>query len=255
MSAAKTTMTAASIGFALIFGGGVYLYMNMDSIAQKLSEKYASEALGVKVSIGSMKISLQERRITVGHVKIDNPPGYSNSHVVTVGEINVAAGALTKELIELKDVSVKDADIYLEVTPKGTNLSDIRNNLNRDTGENSGAGQQALKVILNKLVMGGTIHPSVAIPGVKVEPFSLPALELSGIGGANGASPGEVMAQVWVPLSRAVLNAANQQGYLQGLNADVLKDVGVGKVEEVKEKINEKINTLDGKIKGIFGQD
>lgn len=253
MAATKTALTAASIGFALIFGGGVYLYMNFNSIAHKLAEKYATQALGVEVSIGLMDVSLQERTITAHNIKIGNPPGYENAHVVTVDQIDIAAGALSRELIELKDVSVKDADVYLEVTPNGTNLSDIRQNLNRDAGEAQSAGTEAVKVILDKLVMNGTIHPSVTIADLEIEAFSLPPLELRNIGGANGASPGEVMAQVWVPLSRQVIRAANEKGYLQGLNADALKEVGVGRVQQIKDKIDDEIDSVTEGVKGLFG--
>lgn len=253
MSAAKVTMSAASLGFALLFGGGLYLYMNMGSIAEKLAEKYASEALGVAVNIGSVDVSLQERRVTVNGIKIDNPSGYTGAHAATVGQVHITAGDLSAELLQFKDVSVNDADIYLEVTPNGTNLSDIRNNLNRNAGKNPSAGEKAVKVILDKLVMNGTIHPSVTIADITVEAFTMPPLTLHNIGGSNGAPVGEAIAQIWVPLSRQVIQAANKQGLLQGLNEDALKEVGVSKVQEIKDKIGTEVEAIGEGLKGLLG--
>lgn len=253
MSAAKVTASVASIGFALIFGGGVYLYMNFNTIAHQLAEKYASQALGVEVSIGLMDVSLQERHITVNNIKIDNPPGYKNAHVATIGKLDITAGRLSRELIEFKNVSVEDADIYLEVKPGSTNMSDIRNNLNRNAGENPSAGEQAVKVILDHMIMNGTIHPSVTIADLNIEAMALPTLELNNIGGANGVSPGEAMAQIWVPLSRQVLRAANQQGYLQGMNEEALKEMGMSRLNEVKDRINEEVDSITNNLKGFLG--
>lgn len=253
MSATKSTMTAASIGFAMLFGGGVYLMMNFGSIAKGLAEDYASRALGVSVTIGAMDVSLQDRYIYVKNIKVDNPSGYKKPHVARIEKISIKAGAMGTELIELQDVDVKNADIYLEVKPDGTNLSDIRNNLNRNAGSEPTQGEKAVKVILDKMVMNGTIHPSVTLLDVAVEPISLPPLTLRNIGGQNGAAPGEVIAQIWVPLSRQVLQAANKQGYLQGVNADALKEVGVGQIQQIKDRVNEEINAIGDGIKGLMG--
>ena len=255
MSVTKVAATVASVGFALIFGGGVYLYMNFNTIAHQLAEKYATQALGVEVRLGLMDIDLQERRVMVHNIEIDNPAGYDNAHVATIDKVDITAGQLSRALVEFKNVSVEGADIYLEVTPNGTNMSDIRNNLNRNAGENPSAGEQAVKIILDHMIMKGTVHPSVTIADLNIEPFTLPALELNNIGGANGASPGEVVSQIWVPLSRQVLRAANEQGYLRNMNEEALKEMGMTRLNEVKSRIEDEVNSITDNMKGFLGQE
>ena len=151
MSATKTVMTGTSLAFALVFGGGVYLYMNLGSIAERYIEQIASETLGVAVTIGKLDISLQDRNATVHNLKIANPPGFKKSHAMEVSKISVDLENVSKELITFKDISVDKTFVYLEVTPNGTNLNTIKKGIK--VSEPQGEPVQQPKVILRRTAL------------------------------------------------------------------------------------------------------
>lgn len=251
----KGALTITSIATAMLFGGGIFLYMNFGSIAKQLTQDYASRTLGVEVSIGRMDISLQNRKIDVGNVKIGNPEAYEGAHSVVVQSISIQAGEIGRELLEFKDVAVQGADIYLEIRPEGTNLSDIRKNLNPRVGDGLSSGEQAIKVILDNLLMSGTVHTDITFLDQEIEPFSLPPIALSGIGrenGASGVAVGDAIAQVWSEISRRTISEANQKGYLAGLPAEVLLDAGMGHIDIVKEKFDSDLNKVKEGLKNLF---
>lgn len=249
MTVTKSALTITSLATAMLFGGGIYLFLNLGSIAQNLAEDYASRTLGVNVTIGRMDVSLQNRTIDVSNLKIDNPEGYSGAHAATVKAVRIQAGALGKELLEFKDVRVEGTDIYLEIKPGATNLTDIRKNLNENVGANPSQGQEAVRVILDKLFMSGVIHPKVTFLERELEPFSLPPIELSGIGrGQNGVLVGDAIAEIWKVVSRESIRAANQQGALAGVDVSVLRDAGMADIQIIKDNIDHQVD----KIKSIF---
>ena len=253
MTLTKSAMTITSLSTALLFGGGLYLFMNFGSIAKQVTESYASKTLGVNVSIGRMAVSFKDRTVDVTNVRVDNPPGYKTPHALTVGAIHIQAGALGSDLLELKDVSVKNADVYLEIKTDGTNLTDIRKNLNENVGSNPSEGEQAIKVILDKLVMEGTIHPSISFLDREIKVFSLPPITVTGIGsGNNGVYAGAAISKIWKVVTEESVKAAQDEGLFEGISSDVLKDAGLNQVEIFKGKLDSEVDNLKDGLKKIF---
>jgi len=253
MAVTKTALTITSLATAMLFGGGIYLFLNLGSIAKNLTEEYATRTLGVDVSIGRMDVSLQNRTIDVSNVKIDNPDGYKAPHAVTVKSIHIQAGSLGSKLLEFQEVSVAGTDVYLEIKPNATNLTDIRKNLNENVGASPSDGEKAVKVILDKLLLNGTIHPDITFLDKKLEPFVMPSIQLSGIGrGENGVLVGNAISQVWKAISRESIRAANKQGVLAGVDVSVLQDAGIGDVTIIKDNINHQVDKITNSIKGML---
>ncbi len=78
MTISKTTLTISSIAMALLFGGGVYLMTNINIIAKNYIEKTATATLGVKVTLGSLMVSLPERTAHAKDLRISNPDGFGS---------------------------------------------------------------------------------------------------------------------------------------------------------------------------------
>lgn len=252
---AKGILTITSLAAALVLGGGALLYLNMGSIAKQLAEDYASRALGVKVEIGGLDISVQESKVGISNLKVANPDGYKKPYVLTVQHVNIVAGNLGRELLEFRDVSVEGADVYLEINVGGTNLGDIRKKLNPAVGAPQSEGEKALKVILDKLLMNGKVHTSIIFLDKEIEPFVLPPVTVSGIGrenGGNGALAGEAVAVIWNELSKTVMSAANQKGYLAGLSPEILRDAGMGHLDIMKDKFEHDTRKIKEGLKSLF---
>jgi len=249
----KGALTIGSLATALLFGGGIFLFMNFGAIAKNLSEEYATRTLGVKVSIGAMDVNLKERRIEAGNVTIANPPGYKNAHAATIQSIRIQAGSLNSELLEFKDVAVNGTDVYLEIKPASTNLTDIRKNLHSNVGAEESAGEKAIRVILDKMVMNGTIHPTVTLLNRDIEPIKLPEIRLEGVGrNENGVLVGQALSQVWKEITDETIASANRNGFLKGFDRDALEEAGVDEVGILKDQIGQEVDKLKDGLKGLL---
>ena len=107
MSVSKPLLTATSIAIAAIFGGGVYFMVNLGSLAEQVTERIASQALGVAVQIEEMDVSLQERSVTVQGITVANPPGFQNNHALSIEKVRVSLEAVSKALITFGESSAK----------------------------------------------------------------------------------------------------------------------------------------------------
>jgi hypothetical protein len=259
MTASKTALTATSLAFAMIFGGGVYLYMNLGSIAQQIAQRLASETLGVTVTMSKLDVSLQERMAVVHNLRIGNPDGYKGKDAMTISKISIALGNVSKELITFKDISVDKTHVYLQVTPQGTNLSTIKNQIKTLPAQAPAADVQPLKVILSRTgLMSAQLHPTVTLLSEEaLAAVTIPDIILTGIGEKeNGILAREAIAQVWNGIMPHVEKAASEAGFYEGLSPDALKDMGVGKIEGLRENFKKDLDEgLGGVLKNPFSGD
>lgn len=254
MGVSKAAVTVTSLAFAVLFGGGVYLLMNMNSIAQHMAERIATDTLGVRVSIGSMDISLQDKSVTVSNVRVGNPAGYSGAHSATIEQIHMKAQTLSQALLRFNDISVTGSEVYLEVKQNGTNLTDIKNRVNSKAAAGDKAAQQIKVIIENMRIERMKVNPSILLIGSqKMEPITVPDIVLTGIGvKENGVLAREAIAQIWTSISKNVSKQANEAGFYEGISPEGFKELGVGRVEEIKENIQRNVNELSKDLKYMF---
>lgn len=278
----KSALTMGSLAFALLFGGGVYLFMNFGNIAKTVTQRIASETLGVPVTIQSINLSLKDKTVSAHGLRIANPQGFKNPHALTVDDISVTLGNADQKLVVFEDISVGGTQVFVEVQEDGTNLHAIQKRMeqrmaaaqetvNAVTGGNSQPAEPAsqdpteqVKVIIKRMGMGETkMHPSTTLVGdLDLGTITVPAITLTGIGEKeNGVLANEAIAQIWEDISSRFNKAAAQNGVLQGLSTDKLKDMGVSQVQGLRGKIENKIDNALGEnanqikdgIRGIFG--
>ncbi len=252
MTVSKSILAVSSIAFVLIFGGGIYILTQINELARPLTEKIASDVLGVNVSIGEMDIRLKERRVYVRNIEIDNPEGFSKPHIMTIDNVAVALSAVAQKSVDIEDVNVQGTDIYLEVTPKGTNLSKLQKNMK--SSEADGPVEEAVKVIIRRFALNNaTVHPSVTLMSTRdVKALELPPILLTDIGTKeNGILAREAVSQVMQPVIKFVAEKAGEAGYYEGLSADKLKEIGMTEFDQIKTQINQEVD----KFKDLFNKD
>lgn len=263
MIAHKTIFSITALATALIFGGGVMLYMNLGDVAKVLAEKKASEVLGVKVTIGKMEIDVPNQRLAIRNLVIANPQGFDAPHALKVGQINMQGISLSKELLALGSIETKDTDIVFEVNPNGTNLQAISDNVknagnkkaapandNAETGEEGGAQkapQQSVKVAIEKLaITQTTLTPAGLLGEAKLDPFTLDQITLNKIGTrSNPVLAREAIAQIWGEVSRKAISAAQRQGLVNKIG----QELGV---ENLDGAVNDAVNKGAEKLRGLF---
>ncbi|MEZ5813992.1 MAG: hypothetical protein R3E13_04620 [Alphaproteobacteria bacterium] len=253
MVGSKSILTVTTLAFALMFGGGVYVLTHMNQLAKPMAERIASDALGVRVSIGAMVISLPEKRVDVHNIKIGNPPGFSKPHALTIESARVGLKSVAEKLIDFEDVQVSGTDVFLEVKPGGTNLHALRNGIKGSEARE--AADEVMKVILRNFTLGNTvIHPSVTLVSDQdMKPIEIAPITLKNVGvKENGVLAREAVAQIMAPLLKTFSRAAGDAGYYQGLSGDVLKDMGMGQFDQIKSQVQDEVDKIGEGLKSLF---
>lgn len=234
----KVIMGAVAL---LVLIGGVFVYLNFADIARRTTEKIASNALGVKVKISSMDISLKEKHVTVHGLKIGNPPGYKKSYAMTSDKIHIGLNTASKELIDFNDINAEGTVVNLEVTPKGTNLTDLKK-LAQAKPQKDSVGSKQIRVIVQNMVIGAsTLNPSVTLLNRDIGSINIPPVKLSGIGKRqNGVLAREAITQIITQYLSVAEKEASRQGYLKGMD---------GQIGEIEKTVDD----VKGSIKSIFG--
>lgn len=233
-------------------GGGVYVFLNLNTLAKPVTERIASETLGVRVSIGSMDIALQDKRVSVSGIKIANPRGFKKPNAVTIDQVSITLASISKELIRFKDISVGGTQAYLEVTEKGTNLQALQKGIKVQPKPE---GKADIKVIIDRLaVRKAKLNPSVTLLAQQdLQSVDVPDVTLRAIGKKeNGVLASEAIAQIAPVLLKSFSKAAGNAGFYQGLSKDTLKELGAAQVKGVTDQISKEIDAVSGKLKGLF---
>ncbi len=253
MVGSKSILTVTTLAFALMFGGGIYVLSKIDTLAKPMAERIASEALGVRVTIGAMVISLPEKRVDVMNIRIANPPGFSKPHAVTIEGAQVALNSVADKLVDLKTISLNGTQVFLEVKEGGTNLHALKKGIK---GADAKAQEEdPLKVIIRRFALNNTkINPSVTlISEQNLEPVTIAPIILKDIGvKENGILAREAVAQIMAPLLQTFGRAAGDAGFYQGLSGEALKEMGMGQLDQIKTQIQDEVDKIGEGLKGLF---
>lgn len=217
MAMKKKSLISLVVLACVVIGGG-YLYMNLGGIIVRTAEKIASDALGVKVDIGLIRISLSDKKVTVSSLKIANPPGYHNSHIMTADSIDIGLNGASKDLIDFKDITVKGSVVNLEVNEKGNmNLNDLKR-LSAKKEQRESAGSKQVRVIIDHMVIdASTINPSITLLPGQTQPIKLPAITFSNMGKGGGMEADDAIVQVMGKYLSAIEKEARDSGLFKGL--------------------------------------
>jgi hypothetical protein len=214
----------------------VWVYRSLDGLVQRTIERVGSELLGTEVSVASVDVDLRAARATVRGIEVANPRGeglaFSNEPAIRIAAVDVSIepASLAREPIALRDVEVHEPFVNLEVLASDVNLLVLRRNVDRarPAAADAAAPTEPRRFSVQRFAFGeGTIRADARAVGREVHELKLPKLELRELGGATGATPGE--------LGKRVLEA-----FLARVLAQVAKDRVSELVERELDELQEK---------------
>lgn len=273
MSFVNKTMKAAfglfGILVVLILVVGVFLYLNMDAVAKNLSEQAASKALGVPVTIGSMDISLEQKKIEVSDIAVANPKGYKGAHALTVDKIVVAGESFSKDLLVFSLVQVDGTAVNLEVSEQGVNLGALKthtqtvsSNTSSSSASSDDISKNNIKVIVREFSLtGAQLTPSIMLtPSEELSTVNVPDIILKNIGEKeNGVEAEEAVAQIMSAVLDVFNKNASNAGFLKGLSLETLNSIGIstgavfkGNLKDSYKKELNKFKKGFGGVQGLF---
>ena len=132
---------------------GFNLFAN--SLLKTAIETAATSALKVKVSLGSINLSILGGKISLENLLIDNPQGYQNPRLLELKKASVSVDikSLLSDTVRIKEIIFDGVNLTMEQRGiSGNNLQDVINAL--PSGETKAAPQQqpgGKKLVVNNL--------------------------------------------------------------------------------------------------------
>lgn len=243
----KKVIIGAVLAVIVLVGGAVFfLFSNLDSLVKTAIEEAGTKVAGVKVSVGSVKISLTDGTGTISGLTVANPSGFKSPQAFSLGAVTVGidTGSVTKNPIIIKEISVAAPQVTYEMGEGGSNFDVIQKNVQAFTGpggkeksEPAKGGEETKLIIDLMQLTDGKLTLATPLPGGAAS-ADLPNIKLTGIGrSGGGASPAEIASKVLNAISQAAVKAASNMGVgklIDGATEAVGAQVPGGGVDAVK---------------------
>jgi uncharacterized protein involved in outer membrane biogenesis len=214
---------ALLLGLVLVavVGGIVWLVTSLDGIVKRQIEQHGTRLAGTAVTVDGVDIDLTAGSGRIRGLRIANPEGFSDAPAIALQEIGLAIdlSSLAGEPLRIERIDVGAVDVRLELDERGRSNVDVLRRHAREASPQATAGEagsesdEALRLAIGRLEFaGGRIVSQGVHTRGEQRSAEFPGLSLRGLGGAGGASPGEIGQQVLVAFTgRVVRSVAEQQ--------------------------------------------
>ncbi len=186
------------ICFGLLF---FIIYLNfpsLENIIKKIVHDYGSKVIGTDVSISGVEFKPTTGYVAVSGIQIENPKQYKSKNLFYLDKLGVKinVSSLMDDLIIVDSIQIDNPRITYEMLSlTENNISDILNNINKNSSETAPVQEKpnksdenkketAKKVIIKNLnINNGTISVMAGVGDLKKElSLPLPKIEMHNIG-------------------------------------------------------------------------
>jgi len=260
------------IGLIVIIAivAGVF-YFNLDKVIIAAVEKYGSEVTKTDVVLNEVDLDLTNGKGALKGFSVGNPEGFEEDHSIRFDSVSVTVNVsdTNDKLIHISEIRVDNPSIIYEVNQTTNNLDAIQNNIDAFMKENGLAGgekseesssEEGPKVIIDNIYINdGQVSVKAPILADQKIEGALPNIHMTDIGKKeNGASPGEVAAQIIEELTGKAMGVVTNLGIGKNLGnlldnaGDLIKKTGVGEAgEAAKEATKGATDAVEGAGKSI----
>ncbi|TNE32068.1 MAG: hypothetical protein EP349_02705 [Alphaproteobacteria bacterium] len=245
------------LAFILILaaiGGGVYFYMG--TMLKPMVEKVASHALGTKVTLAALDVSIAEKKVTVKGIQINNPQGaFQSPYFLHADTVSVTARDLTGAVLALGEIVVDGVDIRYEVRKGGTNLGALQDNIK--AGQSGGSASSGGKdLVIDRLQLSNiSVTPLAAVAKISGQGSAkIPDIVLKNIGSdKKPATAEQVLTQVMDRLARSTMKVVTEKGlgdtFFKGVRS--ITDGAAGTIPE--SDMDQRMDKARDLMKGVLG--
>lgn len=250
----------ALLAIALAAVLAYFLSPSLETIVQKLVNKYASQVTGTDVSLQGFKFSPLKGEGTITKILVANPKGYKSPYVFQLDQVSIKVDvkSLTTDTIVLDYIYINKPIITYEmISLTQNNLKQLQENIAKNTvaaakeeakpeaKKAKAESKPAKKIIIKKFVLrGATIEAGVNVLNkVEEKSVTMPELVLTNLG-ANHETPVQIISKVL----NKIVTEASQTVINSGMNN--LKAVARENLDKVVNDVKEKVN-----LKGLFKQE
>ena len=135
MKILKIVAISIVVLLAIALGIAYYSSGKIDAYVKTAIEKYGSESLGTKVSVGEVNISLLQTTATITNLEIANPPGFDDPIAFKAGLIEIALNTKESKLdsVVIDRILLNSPMVFYIKTKQTDNLSRLQDQATRST--------------------------------------------------------------------------------------------------------------------------
>jgi hypothetical protein len=258
MKRSRIVLLIIAVIVVLVAAAVFYLVRNLDSLVASAIEKYGTEAAGTPVQVQTVEIRLKEGLGSVRGLTVDNPPGFSDRDIFSLGEIvlDLDTASLTSELPVVEEIRIGEPALLFELNASAkSNLDVLKKNIQqigeRRKKEGAEAEKDQPRLLVRRLAIEGGqgILDLTAIGGREVQ-AKLPPITLTDIGGEQGVTPTALGEAVLAALIKNLEQAAVRQGVEKAVRDRLGEEAG-----RLEEKLDEKVAPGAGEaLKKMLGK-
>ena len=135
MKILKIVAISIVVLLAIALGIAYYSSGKIDAYVKTAIEKYGSESLGTKVSVGEVNISLRQTTATITNLEIANPPGFDDPIAFKAGLIEITLNSKESKLdsVVIDRILLNSPMVFYIKTKQTDNLSRLQDQATRST--------------------------------------------------------------------------------------------------------------------------
>lgn len=217
--------------------------MSLGNLARKGIEVFGTEAMGVPVSVGSVRVSLVTSSVTISDLVIGNPEGYTSPHALSLDKVSLKMNprSLRKDLITIDAITVDAPRITYELGVGGTNIRTLQNRLRRHSDQSPAEGSSNSKKVVIRTLDITNAQAEAVIPNTS-KTVTLPDIHLEHIGEeGQGVSFAAAATEVFAALTQALTKSDLQPFLVEGIGASLREaaDGAKGLLEDVGSSLRD----------------
>ena len=146
---------------AIALGIAYYSSGKIDAYVKTAIEKYGSDSLGTKVSVGEVNISLRQTTATITNLEIANPPGFDDPIAFKAGLIEITLNSKESKLdsVVIDRILLNSPMVFYIKTKQTDNLSSLQDQAARSsnnsqssdkTGGSKDKGREQPRILIKK---------------------------------------------------------------------------------------------------------
>jgi hypothetical protein len=217
----KLLVIIAAAGGVILAAALAFLWTNLDWVVKNAIERYGSQATGTRVRVERVALRPTQGKGAIEGLTVANPRGYAAPHILSLGAISVRIEprAIASNPVVIDDIRITSPLVVYEMNDAGVANADVlKKHLGADPGKPATRGTKSPKEqgrrlrIRHLAIENAKAEVRVAALGDKPRIVALARIEMTDIGGKNGAPPEEVAKQIVTAILSEVSKEVGKAG-------------------------------------------
>lgn len=221
-------------------GGAWWVYQSRDELVASAIRNYGPQITGVPVKLGGVRLLPAEGVAILTGLELGNPAGFKTPHALVLDQVQLRLdlASLTREVVHIHEISIRQPRVSYEYTAAGSNLDVIQRHVEAyvaaHTGPSAPATSKPTRLIIERFTLqGASADVSAEALNGRAVTVQLPAIRLHDIGKkSGGVTPAEAASQI-VGALRQETTRAVMPLHLGGV-ADSIRKGAASVVDSVK---------------------